>query len=309
MLEDLRIVLPGALDDLGGEVAVAHEDRAVEAGGAGEVVDAVERDGGLDPGVGVLEPGLVLRVVRGEGGQGGQVSACGAAGEHDVRRVAAVLLDVLLDPGDRLLHVDDLGREGVARSEPVVDRHADPAALRHPLHQGDALLVLRAERPSSAVDLDQHRRPDDLAVHRTVDVEQAARAGVAVAEVAVDADPWVVAAEGVEQLAPRRRQVDRGRSLTGPVGVLLPEAVDQRLLGEHLHLPALADQVRPDPRRSQRPAAGRGGSVCRGPRGRRCRRRSARAAAVPARRSASRARTSRGRCAGWSSGAAGARSR
>ena len=72
-------------------------------------------------------------------GQRGQVAARGAAGDRDVRRVAAVLLDVLPDPGDRPLHVDDVRRQGVARREPVVDRHADPALGGQVLHQRDAL--------------------------------------------------------------------------------------------------------------------------------------------------------------------------
>ena len=306
MLEDLGVVLPGALHDLRGEVAVAHQQRVGQAGGAGEVVDAVERHGGLHAGVGTLEAGLVLRVVRGQRGQGGQVAAGRAAGDHDVRRVAAVLLDVLLDPGDRLLHVDDLGRERVAGREPVVDRDADPAARGHPLHERDALLVLGAERPATAVHLEQHRGADDLAVHRAVDVEEAALAGVAVAEVRVDADGRVAAAERVEELAPRGGQVDRGRPLAGPVDVLLAEAVDQRLLGERPAPGGSAARGGRDRRRSRRRAGARAGCACRAPAGPRCRRWSARAAAAPALRSASPARTSTGRpaCCSWAAGAA-----
>ena len=43
--------------------------RGLGAGGAGQVVDAVVRDGELHGGVGVLEAGLPLGRVRGEGGR------------------------------------------------------------------------------------------------------------------------------------------------------------------------------------------------------------------------------------------------
>ena len=155
---------------------------------AGEVVDAVVRDRQLDRGVGVLEAGLPLGCVRGEGGQRGQVAARGAAGDGDVVGVAAVGRDVLADPGDRLLDVDRVGREGVAGREPVVDRDADPALGGQVLHQRDALLVLGADRPAAAVHLEQHRRVLDRALGGQVDVEVVAAAGLAVGDVLLDPD-------------------------------------------------------------------------------------------------------------------------
>ena len=94
-----------------------------------EVVDAVHRHRGLHRRVDVLETGLELGLVRRERGERGEVTARRSAGQRHERRVAAVLGDVLLDPGDGPLHVDDVGRPLRLRREAVVDRHADPAAL------------------------------------------------------------------------------------------------------------------------------------------------------------------------------------
>ena len=108
-----------------------------QPGRAGEVVDAVERDRRLHAGVGVLEARLVLRVAGRERRQRGQVAAGGAAGDREVVGVAAVVGDVVLDPGDGALDVDDVRGPRVARGEAVVDRHADPALGGHLVHQRD----------------------------------------------------------------------------------------------------------------------------------------------------------------------------
>ena len=61
---------------------------------AGEVVDAVERDGGLNPGVDVFEARLVPRVVGCQRSQRRQMAAGRAAGDRNEIRVAAVFGDV-----------------------------------------------------------------------------------------------------------------------------------------------------------------------------------------------------------------------
>ena len=63
-LEDLGVVRPALLQDPRREEPVAHLLGAAQPGRAGEVVDAVVRHGDRDAGVGVLEAGLVRRVVR-----------------------------------------------------------------------------------------------------------------------------------------------------------------------------------------------------------------------------------------------------
>ena len=95
---------------------------------------------------------------------------------------------VLADPGDRPLHVDDVGGERVARAEPVVDRHAHPAAGGHVQHQRDALVLLVADRsrrrraPAAAPAL------REVGVALPVDVERPALAVLGVGDVPGDLD-------------------------------------------------------------------------------------------------------------------------
>ena len=93
------------------------------------------------------------RAVRGERGERGEVAARRAAGDRDERRVAAVLGDVLLDPRDRALHVDDVRRPPRLRREAVVDRDAHPAAFGEVRHQRVRLARLAARHPRAAGDL------------------------------------------------------------------------------------------------------------------------------------------------------------
>ena len=124
----------------------------------GPVEDAVERDHRPHRRVDVLEAGLELRVVRGEPHHRGEVAAGRAAGDDDVVGVAAVLGDVLADPRERALAVDEVVGPRRLGREAVVDRDADPAARREVVHERQALLVLVADHPAAAVDLEQHRR-------------------------------------------------------------------------------------------------------------------------------------------------------
>ena len=158
-LERLGVVAPALLQHPRGEEPVAHQLGRAQAGRAGEVVDAVVRDRARAPRCRrPRSPAARPGRRGGQRGEGGEVAAGRAAGDRDVRRVAAVVGDVLLDPRDRLLDVDDVGGERVARGEAVVDRDAHPALGGQVVHQREALLVLVADRPGAAVDLQQHRR-------------------------------------------------------------------------------------------------------------------------------------------------------
>lgn len=138
----------------------------------------VDRHGGHHGGVGVLETRLPLRIIRGKGGQRRQVAACRSAGDCDEVGVPAVVGDVLLDPRQRPLDVDDVRGPGVARADPVVDRYANPSALGHVAQQRIGLRPPHADRPRSAGHLQQHGRlavarqigtaPDVGAVHAAV---------------------------------------------------------------------------------------------------------------------------------------------
>ena len=128
--------------DVGRDVLVgrrAHDDLAHPPGDAaseaaieppedlGEVVRAVHRDGAGHSGVDVLEARLVPGVARREREHRGQVAAGRPAGDHDARRIAAVLGDVLADPGERALRVDQVLGPLDPRAQLVVRRDADPA--------------------------------------------------------------------------------------------------------------------------------------------------------------------------------------
>ena len=242
-LEVLSRLVPGLLEDPRREERVAEQLRAAQARDPGEVVDAVVRHRGLDGGVGVLETGLVGRVVGGERGQSSQVATSRTSGDRDVVGVPAVGGDVLPDPGDRLLDVDDVRREGVTRREPVVDRDADPAPGGHVLHQRDALLVLGADRPATSVHLQQDRCTREIGLVRQVEVEQPATAGVAVAEVLLHAYADLAHPERVDQLAPRRGQVVRAGCGVELLHVVDAQTLDQGVLGVVLDLAALRDEV------------------------------------------------------------------
>ena len=141
-----------------------HDDRGEEhrlgVGGphavaVGEVVDAVERDGRDDRGVGAFEAGLVALLVRGQRRQRGEVPAGRAAGDGDEAGVGAELVGVVTDPGDGPLHVDEVVGEGRGGAEPVVDVAAHPPAGGHLTHEQLPLALLEPEHPATAVDLDQ----------------------------------------------------------------------------------------------------------------------------------------------------------
>ena len=88
-----------------------------------------------------------------------------AAADRDEVGVAAVIGDVLLDPGEGLLHVDDVCRPLVFRADAVADGYADPAAVGKGAHQRVGLRPTVAEHPPTAGNLQQHR---GFAVERQV---------------------------------------------------------------------------------------------------------------------------------------------
>lgn len=81
-----------------------------------------------------------------------------AAGDRNEVRVTAERADVLLDPRQRPLDVDDVVRPGVQRADAIVQRHADPASVGQAVHQWVGLGAAPPEYPCTARDLHHHRR-------------------------------------------------------------------------------------------------------------------------------------------------------
>ena len=178
---------------------------------------------------------------------------------------------LLADPGDRLLHVDDLGRAtGRAGREPVVDRDADPALGGQVLHQRDALLVLLA-------DGSRRRRAPGAAPARPP--AAARRAGRCRGGCGGRASPKAMFAldpdrdrrlaerpERVDQRPPRRRQLGRGRQrveLLDVVGAERPRSARPRAVARPRRACRSGSRARRRWRRRARARRGRGASPVR----------------------------------------------
>ena len=112
-----------------------------------------------------------------------------AATDGDEVGVAPVLGDVLLDPGQGPLAVDDVVGPRRLGAQPVVDRDAHPAPGHQLEHHRLALLALVADDPGPAVDVHHDRRLGGWGQAGPVDVEAVALAAVApVVDVAVVLD-------------------------------------------------------------------------------------------------------------------------
>ena len=112
-----------------------------------------------------------------------------AAADGDEVGVAPVLRDVLLDPGQGPLAVDDVVGPDRLGAQPVVDRDAHPAPGHQLEHHRLALLALVADDPGPAVDVHHDRRLGGWGQAGPVDVETMALAAVApVVDVAVVLD-------------------------------------------------------------------------------------------------------------------------
>src|SRR5215212_4568222 len=126
--------------------------------GGNPVVAAVDGHRGHHRGVGVLKSRLVLGVIGRKGRQRAEMSTGGAASDGNEIGVTAEFGDVLLDPRQRALDVDDVVGPGVAWADAVVDRHAYPSAIGEMTQQGIGLWPPHADRPSAAGHLQQNRR-------------------------------------------------------------------------------------------------------------------------------------------------------
>jgi len=147
-----------------------HECRSVHPHSVRQVVHAVIGDDSLHGRVAsvVVRSGVP---VSGERGHRGDVGARRVAGDRDERRVDAVVIAVLAQPGHGTFRIDDMVRVGRARAQPVVGVRADPTERREVIAERQALFALVAEHPGAAVNEDQGRPPVAVAgaaidVHR-----------------------------------------------------------------------------------------------------------------------------------------------
>src|SRR5262249_23126039 len=137
-----------------------------------------------------------------------------------------------------------------ARAEAVVRAHAHPAARGEVAHERDALLVLAAEDPGAAVDLEERRTPARAGTG-TVDVElQIATVHPRVGDVAHPLHLGMAAPERHGELTPvDGRGEPRAHRGEDPVAVVLTEALAECLLDDALGAPGRAVAARePDPR-------------------------------------------------------------
>ena len=81
-----------------------------------------------------------------------------AAGDRDPVGVAAVVGDVLPDPGQGAFDVDDVVGPGVAGADAVADGDADPALGGEAAHQRIRLRAAHADHPRPARHVHQDRR-------------------------------------------------------------------------------------------------------------------------------------------------------
>ena len=194
-----------------------------------QVVDAVIGHRRLNGGVGVLEAGLQPLVVSGERDQGSQVPAGGATRDRDEVRVAAVVGNVLADPGQGAFDVDDVCRPHLAGALAVIDGHADPAQFGHPAHQRIRLRPFTVDNPRSARDLEQHRRPATrLHGGMTPDVKQVVTAVWAIGDIRRLRRVTAAMPGCLQQTRAAGARGVIANRMTGLFAILRPKGVGQR---------------------------------------------------------------------------------
>jgi hypothetical protein len=139
----------------GGEFFPALADSRVAVAFGGGVDDRIEEDEGVGKrGDGEVVGGFVDRVE--EGGAGGDVAACGVAGDDDAVGIDAEFAGVLTEVADRGSPVFDAIEDGRALrvfEEAVVDADTDHAELGEVVREGE-FDASGAASPTAAVDGD-----------------------------------------------------------------------------------------------------------------------------------------------------------
>src|SRR5665213_1062613 len=156
LLEDPGLVVVAALENT--TLEKGHEPLVVvtRAPTGGHVVDAVEGDAGVDGGGGVLETGLKGRVAGRESDHGTEMSTGGSSADGDEAGIAAVVGDVLADPAQGALAVDQMIGPRGPRTESVIDGDGHPAPAGQLVEEREPLLPLVTDDPRPAVDVDEN---------------------------------------------------------------------------------------------------------------------------------------------------------
>ena len=124
-----------------------------------------------------------------------------AAGDHDELGVTAVLGDVLPDPAQRELAVEQVLGERHARAEPVVGGHAHPPLGGEVQHEREGLLTLVADHPGAAVQLEKDRGAMRAALRAPHVEEVTPAAARRVLDVLDALDATVAQIEGEQQVS------------------------------------------------------------------------------------------------------------
>ena len=78
-----------------------------------------------------------------------------------------------------------MGRKGGLGAQAIVDRHTQPTALGHVIHQRHRLFFLLADHPRTTMHLQQNRKTALSRFMRVINVQKVALARITVADVAV----------------------------------------------------------------------------------------------------------------------------
>jgi hypothetical protein len=158
-----------------------------------------------------------------------------------------------LDPGQRALHVDDVGRPLGGRAQAVVDGGHHPPALREVADQRQRLPAFLADHPGTAVDVQQHRAPRHDRAGGAHDVELVEVAMLAIGDVGEGGDALALEVQRARPLAHRdARSQQRGALGQDALPVISAQGLLQRTLQRRPVAPGAAVRQRHRQRRHKR---------------------------------------------------------
>lgn len=112
------------------------------------------------------------------------MTASGAPGNGYEIRVATILRDIALDPGQCQPGIFDMCWKHVARAQAVIDGDTNPIASGQVIDQRQRLLRLVANGPAAAMHLQQYRSPAGNSHRGFIDIQQIAITRLAIGNIA-----------------------------------------------------------------------------------------------------------------------------